>query len=77
MKLAREVLYGDEVATFRSTYGNRYYKDICKQRKDCKDIDNFINKPLLSTSNSGFNKKDIGRYIRNKFNERCKYEIEK
>lgn len=72
-KLALEVLNDDNVSTFRSTYGNRYCRKYSQQSKDCKDICNF-GRRLLSTSNNGFLKKDIGRYIRSKFNERSKYE---
>lgn len=72
----------EEFGTFgRSLYGNYvYYTDYCEQMKDVK-IMNHIQIPTedqtyVSTSDGSFNLGEVGKYIRNKFNEPCKYEYE-
>ena len=65
----------------RSLYGNyAYYPDYAKHIKDVK-ITNYIQVPTeeqmyVSTSDASFNLGKVGEYIRNKFNEPCKYEYE-
>ena len=59
---------------FRSSYGNFYYADSAKQHRDCKNIQDFRYKDFLSTSNSTFALCEIGKYIRDKFKEKCRYE---
>lgn len=72
----------EEFGTFgRSLYGNYvYYTDYCELMKDVK-IMNQIQIPTeeqvyVSTSDTTFNLGEVGKYIRKKFNEPCKYEYE-
>jgi hypothetical protein len=64
----------DGSKAFRSTYGNMYYSDSAKQHRDVKNIRDYKYKDFLSTSNSTFELCGIGKYIRNKFKDKCKYE---
>lgn len=72
----------EEFGTFgRSLYGNFvYYTDYCEQMKDVK-IMNHIQIPTedqiyVSTSDGSFNLGEVGKYIREKFKDPCKYEYE-
>ena len=64
---------------FRSTYGN-YYQIGGEPQRDCKIL-NLVDcppddRPFVSTSDKSFRSGNVGKCIRSKFCEPCRYEID-
>lgn len=66
---------------FRSIYGNIYHTTPIEKREDCKifSLDVTITPDdwdTVSTTSETFNKLPVGKYIRESFPEKSKYEID-